>query len=239
MNTNMMTALESCVFMNPCVIGDELPMLLTYYSNKNGVICFAKTKADIYNATNMFTAKQIAHFVMIVDFCQTKNWLTAENSIHIFDSGRNGISHYVQINNADRSIQSSSQPSKYMIKYVPELLESNPCSIRSDSSISMLQTFAGIIKKAIKSLYCKNSQLYNGITIVNCFLYAMLWKLQYSENISDRPFSFAFSVIIVGSINTIIGSFISNLHPKLSHILFNGTMIYINYRLAKQVFSTI
>lgn len=263
MSAEIMNELEHCLYINSNIVGDGLPLVATTYSIVNEMISFAHTRMDISAATSVLTDTQIAHFIKIVDFLENRSWVSNDFSVHIFNIDNNGINHYIQINNAnpDIAITSSIHTAKYAVKYIPNIFDRTIISeynrhcnnvyvdeyadnlntnqiVRSshecrESVQSKLMRGLKILLVILK--YINNKEFIQNFTLINTVLYTVLNKLGSSKNVVKHPYRFAFTMIIECTFNSYICAFIPNSCINRSAVIFNGVMIYVNYKLITKI----
>ncbi|XWV25710.1 putative orfan [Tupanvirus soda lake] len=253
--------LEICVMFN-CNLENTSPMVLTTFTptDTKNHDSFEKAKHDINNS-NCLTKKQIEHFNKYIDFLSQSTYpLVKYETIHIFSSSCEGITHYVQFDNTllnknvteeSNTVIETKNRSLYM-NYRPEIFENKwmrfvtygaqylPVNYNSVSSGRNTNVSINIGGK-MDNIKGKNrlSIFFNGLTILNCFTYAALYSIHKHPNLLNtliqHPFRNSWSVIFDGIVYSAVGSFISGISPYYSNLIFNGIMCYINYAMYKMV----
>lgn len=235
---------------------DDIPHLSTTFNPKEDNI-FSKAKQDIHLCVH-FTSLQKKHFCQYLDLLSDDLPLEKYHSIHILDSNTQTEDYYVQINNLAWNRTDNLQNHKIYINYKPNLFVESTGTwvkkyflgfgsllfkkINNDSKINLKignepsQIKSNFILKTCKCL-----------TLINCFSYATLYYLQKNSDADDniqtlsvqkiinKPFRSISSMIFDGSIYSIGGSMLSNFYPYYSSILFNGFMLFVNYKMLKSM----
>lgn len=245
----MNSLLASCIMFHYEI--NDIPHLSTTFDPTQDDM-FLKSKQDIHLCVHL-TSNQKKHFCEYLDLLVNDLPLGKYHSIHILESNPQTEDYYVQINNLCWNKLDDTKNHKIYINYKPSLFDDSwtrKYFLGFGSLFFRKNDIKSDVKIGSHTLLNKPElipKLSKYLTLINCFSYATLYYVYKNadshENILTRtiqklinnPFESIFSMILDGTIYSIGGSILSNFYPYYSSILFNGFMMFVNYRLVRSI----